>query len=53
MTPMAAKCGYTKCSSYLIGYLEATSIGMNITKQVVFLIDHVRLLADLKQLVMK
>ena len=29
MTPMAAECG----SSYSIVYLETTSIGMNMTKQ--------------------
>ena len=29
-TLMAAKCGCNKCSSYLIGYFETTSIGMNI-----------------------
>ena len=28
MTLMAAECGYN-CSSYRIGYLETTSIGMN------------------------
>ena len=35
MTPMATEYGY-KCSSYRIGYLETTSIGMNMTKQLVF-----------------
>ena len=34
MTPMAAECGYN-CPSYRIGYLETTSIGMNMTKQLV------------------
>ena len=35
MTPMAAECGYNKGSSYLIGYLETTTNGMNTTKQIV------------------
>ena len=35
MTPLAAKWGYGKCSSYLTGYLETTSIGMNIEKQII------------------
>ena len=35
MTPMAAECGHDKCSAYIIGYLETTSIGMNMTKQIV------------------
>ena len=35
MTPMAEKCSYNKCSSYFHGYSEATSIGMNIAKQIV------------------
>ena len=34
MTPVAAECGY-KSSSYHIGYSEATSIGINMTKQLV------------------
>ena len=36
MMPMAAECGYN-CSSYRIGYLETTSIGMNMTKQLVLI----------------
>ena len=38
MTPMAAKCGYNKGSSYFIGYLETTSSGMNITKQIILIL---------------
>ena len=35
MTPMAAESSYNKVSSYLIGYLETTTDGMNTTKQIV------------------
>ena len=35
MTPMAAECGYDKCSFYRIRYLETTSVGMNIIQQIV------------------
>ena len=35
MAQIAAVCGYDRCSSYLTGYLETTSIGMNMTKGIV------------------
>ena len=40
MTSMADKCVYSRCSSYFNDYLEATSIGVNITKQM-FLLKYV------------
>ena len=36
MTLMAAEYGY-KCSSYNIGYLETTNIGLNMTKQLLLI----------------
>ena len=41
MTPMAAECSYDKCSTYIIGYLETSSIGMNMLKQIVLTLIYV------------
>ena len=41
MTPVAAEYSYNKCSSHLIGYSEATSIWMIMTKQIVLTLIYI------------